>query len=471
MQRASKMLLAFAATFAFTFSACARGGHADALQDQSALEPTLELQLWADPDALRAASAHIGALATPPPLEDDDLRTWLLGAVEEEDWARARLLRDQWLPLEGDLDAEEALLKLLIEDQDFESARARAWSLLERFPDAHERWVPLWYEGFFADESFWRSEPYSLEAGVDFDKLDALGGGSTVTLKVILNDEIVGVLKPHSTREQSYYRGEVAAYRLCALMRCSIEVPKNTEVRIRVRDFLRAYGISSLQNRTGYSRHFRDLITFEDEDGEAWIHATLKAWAPGFTSFPLEHTQGWLSLVNGAVSVARLEQLSLADVLRPFRGVDRAYVPAMLNRAGDTTAVGFATQLSDMHVFDYLLNNWDRYSDAFPGVNCQWNHGRFVSIDNGAVLQLRRWGSSAATRSRMRQIRMFSAETIAAIRWMDRDLTRALLLPENPHHADEDERFENFWERRNELLEWLDTQIERRGVERTLAFP
>ena len=107
MQRASKMLLAFAVAFAFTFSACARGGHADVLQDQSAPEPTLELQLWADPDAVREASAHVDALAAPPPLDDEHLRAWFLAAVEEEDWARARILRDQWLPAEADLDAEE----------------------------------------------------------------------------------------------------------------------------------------------------------------------------------------------------------------------------------------------------------------------------------------------------------------------------------------------------------------------------
>lgn len=469
MQRQSQVFLFAFALLALTFSACTRAPQAHVLEaEQAALREALE---EAHHEALEQASTLIAEHATPPDESELDLRGRFIEAVQQEDWPRAKELEAHWHAPFDDDEGQAAEIRLLLAEGDVLLARERAWNLIQDDRETHAQWIELWYQSFFEDENVWRATAQTLELHSDFDKLEALGGGSTVTLKVLLNDELVGVLKPHSTREQSFYRGEVAAYRLCLLMRCHFIVPQNTEVRVRVQDFLRAYGISSLDRRTGYSRNFSDLIVFEDDEGESWIHATFKAWVPDFTTYPLEHTDGWISLLNGATSFERLDEMTLADALRPMRGRERAYVPAMLSRAGDTDALDFARQLSSLHVFDYLLNNWDRYSGVFWGVNCQWADGHFVSIDNGAVLQKRGWGSAVTTRGRMRRIRMFSKETVDAIRAMDYDLTRKLLLPPNPHHDDEDERFDNFWERRNEFLEWIDDLIERRGEDRVLALP
>lgn len=469
MQHSSTKFLIALILVTSVFSGCARQAKSDVLAEEADL---LAAQLQAAHlQALEQASTTVAAAAEEPAIETLDLRGRFIQAVIDEDWELAREYHQHWHADLEDEEAQDAEWLLLLADQNFDEARARAWFGIESFPESKHHWVQRWYQSWMADERFWRAAPYDLQPNVDFDKLEALGGGSTVTLKVLLNDEIVGVLKPHSTREQSFYRGEVAAFRLCSLMKCGFEVPLNTEVRIRVSDFLRAYGISSLQRRTGYSSNFSDLITFTDADGEAWIHATFKAWAPGFTTYPVEHTEGWVSLLNGATSREKLESMSLADALRPMRGKERAYVPAMLDRGGDTTGLDFARQLSNLHVFDYLLNNWDRYSGVFWGVNCQWNNGTFVSIDNGAVLQRRGWGSAIATRNRMRRIRIFSRSTVEALRAMDYDLTRQLLLPPSPHHSDEDERFENFWGRRVEFLEWLDQLIESRGEDLVLILP
>lgn len=441
---------------------------AQELAEQRALEAQQAEQLER---ALEQATTVVAEAAEEPAIEDIDVRGRFIQAVNNGDWSLAQEYQPHWAADSDDKEGQDAELLLLLHEGHFDEARARAWTFLTSFPDVEEHWRQRWYQSWMSDESFWRAEPYDLERERDFDKLEALGGGSTVTLKVLLNGEIVGVLKPHSTLEQTNYRGEVAAYRLCEIMQCGFHVPQNTEVRIRVRDFLRAYGISSLTRSKGYSRRFSDLITFTDENGEEWIHGTLKAWAPGFTTYPVEHTDGWISLLNGATSRERLENMSLEDALRPMRGKERAYVGAILDRRGETDALDFARQLSNLHVFDYLLNNWDRYSGVFWGVNLQWNHGQFVSIDNGAVLQRRSWGSSVATRNRMRRIRIFSKATVEALRQMDYAQTRQLLLPTSPHHPDEDERFELFWARRVEFLSWLDALIESRGEDRVLVLP
>lgn len=466
MQRLSVFSVASILAAALVFAACAKPAGATVL-DVEPVEPPLIAAVE------EAATIVTDATDEADSLDDDalDIRGRYLDAIAQRDWTRADELRDLWPPDAHDSEGHDALLSHDIERGDYAGARAKAYAFAMDNPDQREHWVSRWYDGWKADDQFWRATPYALELGRDLDKLEALGGGSTITLKVLLDGVIVGVFKPHSTREQSNYRGEVAAYRLCALMDCGFSVPKNIEAKIRVRDLLRAYGISSLSRNSGYSRGFSDLVVFTDAEGEQWIHGTLKDWAPGFTTFPLEHTDGWVSLLNGATSRARLEEMSLSDALRGMRGKDRAYVGAMLDRGGDTDGLDFARQLSNLHVFDYLLNNWDRYSGVFWGVNCQWNHGHFVSIDNGAVMQRRSWGASIATRNRMRRIRVFSKSTVEAIRWMDKDQTRALMLPESPHHTHDDERFENFWQRRIEFLSWIDGLIESRGEERVLMLP
>lgn len=467
MQRRISFATATFLTSALLISGCAKSASPSVLAPEPIATPTLD-------DAIDDAAQHVGdATDAAQQLDEDalDLRGRFLDAVQQEDWARAEELGALWTPDASDVDGLDAHLSLQIARGEFAEARTQALAYADANPDQRDHWKSRWFDTWTADEQFWRATPYPLELGRDLDGMEALGGGSTITLKVIKDGEIVGVFKPHSTREQSNYRGEVAAYRLCALMQCGFEVPKNIEAKIRVRDFLRAYGIASLQRNKGYSRGFSDLITFKDEQGEEWIHGTLKDWAPGFTTFPIEHTDGWVSLLNGATSRARLEDMSLSDALRGMRGKERAYVGAMLDRGGDTDGMDFARQLSNLHVFDYLLNNWDRYSGKFWGVNCQWNHGHFVSIDNGAVLQRRSWGSAIATRNRMRRVRVFSRTTVDAIRWMDKEQMRTLLLPANPNHTDEEERFENFWERRNEFLTWIDQLIESRGEDKVLMLP
>ena len=374
-----------------------------------------------------------------------------------------------WDP--DDVDVVEAAVLAWSGSGEHERARDEAWTAVQRHADQRERLVRLWYRAWMATPAFWRAEPRTLVRGVDLDRIEALGGGSTITLKLRKDDRTIAAFKPHQTREQSNYRAEVAAYRLCALIHCGFQVPVNEEVRIELGDFLRAYGISSLERNRGYSSNFRDLILFTDQDGRQWLHGTMKEWVPGFTTFPVEHTDVWESLLNGYVTAERMESMPLSQALQGLRGRERGNYGGIMNRAEGVTTLDFARQLSNLHVFDFLLNNWDRYSGVFWGVNCQWNHGRFVSIDNGATMQRRSWGSPTAVRNRLRRVKVFSRTTIDAIRWMDTELAREVLFPPSPHHADEAERYELFLERRAWLLEYVDGLIASRGEERVLWLP
>src|SRR5699024_8837682 len=279
-----------------------------------------------------------------------------------ERWNDAALYQEHWHAPLDDADAQEAEIRLLIQLQQFSDAQGRAWTLVDAFEENRTRWVPLWYATWMADPTFWRPKPYDMIRGEDYEKLTKLGGGSTVSLKVLnTDDEIIGMIKPHSELGQTYYRGEIAAYRLCEIMQCGFSVPRNVEVRFKLKEFLRAYGVSALKNRSeGYARRFSDIIVFPDETDEPWIHATFKDWVPGFTTFPVEHVEGWINLLNGYIPIETLQEMSLEEALRPMRGKERAYIPAMLERNEEgTDALDFARQLSNLHVFDYLMNNWD----------------------------------------------------------------------------------------------------------------
>lgn len=453
---------------------CARGQAPGTVIVPSELDATQlpEAQTHAPSEDAHAPDADAPSIALPveeAPLSAHDA---LILAVDAQQWEEARAHATEVAPDDFDLALNSALIELYIHDGHYLEARQRARELGRANPDQREHWESLYYDAFQADPELWAAEPRALVPGVDFDRLESLGGGSTVTIKVKREDETIAVFKPHSTLGQSYYRGEVAAYRLCELMECGFSVPKNEEVKIKVEDFLVAYGIRSLTRATPgtYARRFSDLIVFTDEEGQDWLYGTLKDWVPGFTTFAVEHTEGWLWLVNGSRSRAQLEAMSLEDALRPMRGKERSYVRAILERAEDTTAIDFARQLSNLHVFDALLNNWDRYSGQFWGVNLQWNHGTFVSIDNGATLQPNNWGSNMATRNRQRRIRTYSRATVDAIRAMDLERMREILLPATPWHPDEEERFGRFIQAREDFLLWLDKEIERRGEDAVLLF-
>lgn len=369
-----------------------------------------------------------------------------------------------------DVELDRIRVLIALRRGNWQRAQDLAWSAVNAHPEYRAEQMQLWYETLIARPGFWRATPRTLQAAVDLDRIEALGGGSTITLKFELAGETIAAFKPHQTREQSYYRGELAAYRLCAMIHCGFTVPHNEEVRIRVRDFLRLYGVSSLDSSSGYSRNFSDLIVTEDE-GERWILGTMKAWVPGFTNVPIEHTAAWEHLLSGYLSVDELEAMTVEDAISGFRSAPIQRVRQMLERAEDATALSFARELSNLHVFDLLLNNWDRYSGRFPGANVQWNHGHFVSIDNGAVLQHANWGRPWMVQQRIRRIRVFSRSTINAIRWMELEAARELLLPAGSVFTDEDERFELFCQRRQWLLDYVDGLIATHGEEAVLALP
>jgi hypothetical protein len=420
-----------------------------------------------------AAVSRLGtSLGSIDPAAPEFVRRAYLEASASGDFATADAIFEVMTVDDADHEVALARVATHLAAGRFAEARAEAWDRAARFGDQRAEWLDQWYTAFERDPVFFSAGPHTLEPGVDATGLESLGGGSTITLKVKLDDETVAAFKPAQTRLQSNYRSEIAAYRLCGLMHCGFQVPTNREVRISEDDFLDLYGLASLDVRTGYASNFSDLTWYTDDDGERWLYGTLKEWVPGFTNIPIEHTDAWTWLVSSWMTRERLELLTFDEAVNGFRGTEGDNTGGVIRRAEGATALDFARQVSNLHLFDFLINNWDRYSGIFYGTNCQFNHGRFVSIDNGASFQDESIGGEAwgTTRGRMLRVQIYSRSTVDALRWMDHDRTRDLLFPDSPYHDDEDERFELFWQRREWFLAWIDGEIADRGEDRVLVF-
>jgi tetratricopeptide (TPR) repeat protein len=349
---------------------------------------------------------------------------------------------------------------------DHDAAREMLWELHDNHP-MNELITETLLTSFTSDLSFMRPT-VTLVDGVQLDDIRALGGGSTITLRLTLNGENVGALKPNQTRGQSYYRSEIAAYRFCSLIRCNFNIPLSYEVRIHETLFRRLYGVRSLEpqhlaSMEGYARHFQDLI-WEETSGQRYLHGVWKDWIHHFTKFPIEHDmvwQPWLSQDNETAVLA----LPLEEALSHLETLDSRNYREILEEAGDLTTHALAAQISDLLVFDFLINNWDRFSGIYFGVNCQFSEGQFVSLDNGASFTV---SDAGRARSHLHDVERFSRNTINAIRFMDVDRIWPLLFPDP---IEEEMQYKiTFMERRTELMNYVDNLISQWGEESVLFF-
>jgi hypothetical protein len=400
---------------------------------------------------------------------DELVREAFLLAVSRRDVEMTARLRAVWIPPPDDLKVSLALIELAMRAVDYDSARSQAWAALERFEDERPALMRIWYRTFAADPTFLADDVMTLAVPGPVDTIDYLGGGSSLTFRFRRNGATIAAFKPMQTRLQSNYRSEVAAYRLCSLMNCRFQVPHNREVRISRQDFLALNGVHTRGEAERFHRRYEDLVWFEDEMGDRWLHGTMKEWIPEFRLFGIEFRSLWRPLVQHDRSLddeATLEH-TMAQV---FNTSNRTRLRPT-GDLGDLTWESLGRQLSNIHVFDLMLNNWDRYSRHYTGVNCQWHRDEFVSIDNGAAFPNSRSHRSPASRVayNFEQIEVFSESTVNAIEWMEPTALFPILFPPSEYHS-EKATFASLMQRRKVFLERLEELYDEFGRDAVLAY-
>lgn len=440
---------------------------AQVLSTERAEDAALTLSLSA------AMTLIIEAASALDPDDPESLQQAFVRLVSQDEIELAGIVLQHFQPTEGRADVHLALAEYALATENLDRARELAWSGASMFEAERAAFVRIWYQSFVREEGFLPDDiltvvPYEL-----VDEISRLGGGTSITLRFRNDGDTIGAFKPYQRRLWSSYRGELAAYRLCPLINCDFDIPYNREVRVSLEDFLDLYGIRSLRGQSGYASEFHNLVLFEDETGAEWLHGVLKDWVPDFTRFPVEYQDVWLPLLQQATPLEEIAALPLEEALLGFQTLHRGNYERIIAYADGMTTVELTRQLSNLHVFDHLINNWDRYSRTtrFNGMNNQFYQGRFVSIDNGAAFGHPENGRiSPAPEHRVRQIQRFSRTVVDSIRWMDLKMLYPILFPPSPHHTDEFERYQLFLQRRQALLDHIDELIEQYGEEQVLSF-
>ncbi len=350
----------------------------------------------------------------------------------------------------GEIAAAQALL---FEWEPRHLGETRIAALIERSFDADPDFVP---------------PVRTVVADVDLDAIRYLGGGSTVVLRLLKERETVAAFKPKQRRLQSCFRAEIAAWRLCPLIRCGFDIPRNVHVRLTWRAFDGLYARINTEKQRSERHNLKD-VSLVREDGEDWVHGTWKDWVPDFTVYPIELSSVWRPwlLVDGdPTTLDGRAAESLGPILRQHPRGEKV-ARELTRHMGEMSRRDLARQISNLLVFDYLINNWDRFSGVpeFWGVNCQFANGRFVSIDNGAAFP--RTPNEKPARQ-LKRVQRFSRTLVQAVRALDHDKTLARLFPEATPF--EIERFETFWQQRSLFLAYVDELVAAHGAEAVLFF-
>jgi len=311
----------------------------------------------------------------------------------------------------------------------------------------------------------------TLGVDVEIDEIHALGGGWSVSFRMVGEGERQFAFKPAQKHWERGWRAEIASYHFCEIVPCHFDIPRNRPARISRERFMTLYGRIDNEDQRAYREKFDRLEWVEEKgpDGETreYLYGTLKYWVPEFVKWPIEYQNVWESWLGGEQPRSRLER-PLEEALKPLRNrgsVD--FYDNILSQRGDATTRTMARGLSCILTFDYLTTNWDRFSTAekFYGVNNQFADGRFVSIDNGAAFSRHRFDS---VERRLLPVVRFSESMVTAIRALRPEVVDPILFPDA--NAEERSRLEVFWEQRDRFLDRLNRLVARHGESRVLVF-
>lgn len=277
--------------------------------------------------------------------------------------------------------------------------------------------------------------------------------------------------KPAQQEWGNGWRAEVASYLFCEIVPCGFEVPRNRAARISKLRFESRYGRVNGDWQAKYAQRFEGLHWSQEKgpDGvvRPYLYGTLKDWVPHFVDWPIEYTQVWEDWLDVRFHPANLDE-PYPEAIAPLErlGGGKFHQDALAEQ-GDAKLRDVARQLSSILVFDYLTQNWDRFSTSsnYYGVNNQFADGRFISLDNGAAFYDE---PQPDVEGRFRKASRFSRSMIVAVRALDPDTVNKVLFPD----ADgiEKRRLRLFWQQRDKLLARVDKLVEKYGEERVYEF-
>ena len=263
-------------------------------------------------------------------------------------------------------------------------------------------------------------------------------GGSSISLRIELENGSRAAFKPGQTNRQTIPRREVAAFRINRLLGLSSVQPAIGR-RFRADEI---FGKLRRDSRPYLPRLRAEIIV---EDG--WIIGEMSWWIP-------------------EIEVARVGkyQIDSTDGIVTWK----RYLKAGAAVPHDQTAM--IAQISNMLLFDFLINNSDRWSGRNAMASADGRTLYFM--DNTLSFGPDQRGTSKV-RGYFQRSQKFSRSMVAAVRRMtEQDVREALSTDLGPFdHLLSGEEIEALMARRAHALEYIDGLIEAHGEQAVLEFP
>lgn len=377
--------------------------------------------------------------------------------------AAARVYGHLWREQSQNAAFAESYLDALLAAKQWSEARRAAVSA-GATTGKRETFRAKYREAVDGDPRLQGYEPVELSELEGAESLELAEGADTDGLLVTgLEGRARYVFSP-ATGTTGEWRDDVAAWRLCELIVCEFSIPETRPARISKS----AFG-SMLDAEAGTRERLAAEFEWTDAEGadEPVVYGSLRKWRSDAVRWPIEMTDVWRPWLSAETDLSILDE-PIEEALSEMKelGDGSVYEKVIAESKGATTRE-VAGQLSDIIVFDFLTNNWDRFADGESEYG-SYNHfadGRFVTLRTTTVFQRRK---STRVKGRFRWISRYDRDTIAALRALEPDRVDPILYPDANGY--DRAKLDIFWEQRSTVLDRVDSAMQREGRESVLAF-
>lgn len=265
-------------------------------------------------------------------------------------------------------------------------------------------------------------------------------GGTSLSLRLEFETGGRAAFKPEQIHAQSQPRREVAAYRIDRLLGIG-HVPPAASIVVAMDQVL-----ASLPG--GPQGEAAARIRAEARPKRGQIRGSASWWIPeikvaAIGKYPIDSTDGIVTW--------------------------RRHLAIDAERTPEVTA--FVSQISDMVLFDFLIDNIDRWS----GGNARTSEdGKILYFMDNTLSFTRNKQAHSRTNTYLRRVKVFSKRLVESVRTLTRDqLINALSSAEDGPLAPllSNDEIEAVMARRDVAIAYIDELIAEHGAERVLAFP
>jgi hypothetical protein len=265
-------------------------------------------------------------------------------------------------------------------------------------------------------------------------------GGTSLSLRLDFQSGGRAAFKPDQVHAQSQPRREVAAYRIDRLLGIG-HVPPAAAIVVSMEQLLASIA-------PGVRAEVSARIRAEARPKRGQLRGSASWWIPeikvaAIGKYPIDSTDGIVTW--------------------------RRYLTLDAERTPEITA--FVSQISDMVLFDFLIDNSDRWSGGNARTSVD---GKVLYFMDNTLAFTRNHRAHSRTNTYLRRVKVFSRRLVEAVRAFTReDLVEALSSAEDGALAPllSDAEIDAVMARRALAVTYIDELITEHGAERVLAFP